>query len=48
MLIGLIIEDNIIDVGRNLLIFSMKTKIEKVFKIILKQHRLIRSTKGKT
>jgi hypothetical protein len=31
------------DVGRNLLIFSMKTKIENMFKIILKQHRLIRS-----
>jgi hypothetical protein len=31
------------DVGWNLLIFSMKTKIEKMFKIILKQHRLIRS-----
>jgi hypothetical protein len=31
------------DVGHNLLIFSMKTKIEKVFKIILKQYRLIRS-----
>jgi hypothetical protein len=34
---------NLFDVGRNLLIFSMKTKIEKMFKIILKQHRLIRS-----
>jgi hypothetical protein len=31
------------DVGRNLLIFSVKTKIEKMSKIILKQHRLIRS-----
>jgi len=31
------------DVGRNLLIFSMKTKIEKMSKIILKQHHLIRS-----
>jgi len=31
------------DVGRNLLIFFVKTKIEKMFKIILKQHRLFRS-----
>jgi hypothetical protein len=31
------------DVGRNLLIFLVKTKIEKMSKIILKQHRLIRS-----
>jgi hypothetical protein len=31
------------DVGRNLLIFSVKTKIEMMSKIILKQHRLIRS-----
>jgi hypothetical protein len=35
--------ERLTDVGRNLLIFSMKTKIEKMFKIILKQHRLIRS-----
>jgi hypothetical protein len=31
------------DVGWNLLIFSVKTKIEKMSKIILKQRRLIRS-----
>jgi hypothetical protein len=31
------------DVGWNLLIFSVKKKIEKMSKIILKQRRLIRS-----
>jgi hypothetical protein len=33
----------LLNVGRNLLIFSMKTKIEKMSKIILKQHCWIRS-----
>jgi hypothetical protein len=33
----------IYDIGRNLLIFSLKTKIEKMSKIILEQHRFIRS-----
>jgi hypothetical protein len=31
------------DVGRNLIIFSVQTKIEKMPKIILKQTHLIRS-----
>jgi hypothetical protein len=31
------------DVGRNLLIFSVKTKMEKMSKIFLEQRRLIRS-----
>jgi hypothetical protein len=30
-----------LDVGRNLIIFSVQTKIEKMPKIILKQSRLI-------